>query len=394
VVTWLPALWPALLLASLWPSGGRAELPAPLVATGGGAVGKVAAAFEPRFHEVLEREAIPGGAFVVVDRDRVIRLGTHGIAALGADDPVLADTVFRLASVSKTFAGELAVLLARQRRLNLQDPVRRHVPAFRLQQPQAPVTLDHLLSQRSGIVAHAWDNLIEEGRPLDEILPRFGELRPVCDPGTCYTYQNVAFSLVEDAIAHADNSSYAESLQRRILEPLGMRHASVGYAGLQAAPRRAQPHVKRRQAWTVGTVEEDYYHLLPAAGVNASILDVALWLQAQLGARPEVIDEAVVREVSTPRIDTPATLRRKHWREHLTGAWYGIGWRIYDFRGLRLVGHGGWVSGYRSEIAWSPDTGIGFAVLLNAEDASASELITGFWEQLVDQPELAALPAD
>jgi len=348
--------------------------------------------FEPYFHRVLQREQIPGGAFVVVSREQVLKLGTGGYASIDGNEPILADSVFRLASVSKTFAGELAAMLAAENKLRLDDPVTRHVPQFRIRGAQQPITLANLLSQSSGIVAHAWDNLIEAGKPVADILPRFSELRQLCQPGQCYSYQNVAFSLVEQAIASGSNSSYPQQMQLRIFDPLGMRHASIGHAALLASERLAQPHVKKRQQWVTGEIDQNYYRLSPAAGVNASIIDVALWLQAQLGARPDVITPELVQLVSSPQIQTPATLRRKHWREHLSNAWYGLGWRVYEFQGSTLIGHGGWVSGYRSEIAWSPEHGIGFAVLLNAEDASASELITTFWNWYLNPALLASQP--
>ena len=345
--------------------------------------------FEPYFHQLLQREQIPGAAFVVVTRDQVIKLGTGGYASIDSPEPILADSVFRLASVSKTFAGELAAMLAAENKLRLDDPVSRHVPQFRIRGALTPITLTNLLSQSSGIVAHAWDNLIEDGRAVADILPRFAELRQVCEPGECYSYQNVAFSLVEQAIAAATNSSYQRQMQLRIFDPLGMRDASIGYAALLASERLAQPHVKQRKQWVTGEIEQNYYRLSPAAGVNASIVDVALWLQAQLGARPDVIKPELVQMVTTPQIRTKATVRRKHWREHLSNAWYGMGWRVYEFQGETLIGHGGWVSGYRSEIAWSPKHNIGFAVLLNAEDSSASELITTFWDQALHPALLA-----
>ena len=307
--------------------------------------------FEPYFHQLLQREQIPGAAFVVVTRDQVIKLGTGGYASIDSPEPILADSVFRLASVSKTFAGELAAMLAAENKLRLDDPVSRHVPQFRIRGALTPITLTNLLSQSSGIVAHAWDNLIEDGRAVADILPRFAELRQVCEPGECYSYQNVAFSLVEQAIAAATNSSYQRQMQLRIFDPLGMRQASIGYSALLASERLAQPHVKQRKRWVTGEIEQNYYRLSPAAGVNASIVDVALWLQAQLGARPDVIKPELVQMVTTPQIRTKATVRRKHWREHLSNAWYGMGWRVYEFQGETLIGHGGWVSGYRSEIA-------------------------------------------
>ena len=82
---------------------------------------------------------------------------------------------------------------------------------------------------------------------------------------------------------------------------------------------------------------------------------------------------------ASPRIKTNKDLRRKFWRDHLTDAHYGYGWRIYQFKDTQIIYHSGWVAGFRADIGYSPQLGIGFAVLLNAESNAVSKISSEFW---------------
>lgn len=341
--------------------------------------------FENRFHHLMGDANIPGGAFVIVTPDTIAGLGTKGHTVVGGSDAVTANTVFRLASVSKTFAAELTALLVEQGKLTWQDSATRYVPNFRINGNANRITLADLLGQSTGIVGHAYDHLIEEGQRIEQILPKFAVLKPVCSPSTCYTYQNVAFSLIEPAIQSVSNASYADNLDTNIFQPLGMRTASVGLDNLLNSDSYAHPHRKRGSSWREVPVLPTYYRINPAAGVNASILDMARWLQAQLGAHPTVISDNVVASVTSPRLSTRGDLRRKFWSDHLTEAHYGLGWRVYRWGEELLIYHGGWVSGFRADIAFSPEHNVGFALLTNAEGSTVSEITTTFWELFFSQ---------
>ena len=94
--------------------------------------------------------------------------------------------------------------------------------------------------------------------------------------------------------------------------------------------------------------------------------------------------------VTDPRVETRRDLRRKHWRDILTDAHYGLGWRIYRVGARELVYHSGWVSGYRADIAWSEEYGLGLAILMNAEGSTISELSTDFWQHAFREPPASA----
>jgi beta-lactamase class C len=350
------------------------------------------AEFDQAFGRILEEAFIPGGAYAIVSRDRIVQAAGHGVRVSGKPDPVTVDTVFRVASVSKTFAAQLTAMLVSEGQLRWEDGLTHFMPEFRLKQPghAEQLQLHHLLSQSTGIVPNAYDNLLNASQPLDRIVPRFSELEPMCQPGRCYTYQNVLFSLVGPALEQVSGRSYGELLQERVFQPLAMDQASTGLAAFLDTRDRAWPHVRRGPTWWATEANENYYRVLPAAGVNASALDLGQWLIAQMGHRPEVIDPRLVAQTTEKRIRTSRELRRRGWRDLLTDAHYGLGWRIYTAGDEDIVLHSGWVRGFVAEVAYSPQRQIGLVVLLNAESSALNQITTTFWSQVLSEPMLAA----
>jgi beta-lactamase class C len=101
-----------------------------------------------------------------------------------------------------------------------------------------------------------------------------------------------------------------------------------------------------------------------------------------MGHKPQVLPPRLLEELTTPRIKTKKDLRRRHWRQHLKDAHYGYGWRLYQFNDMPIVYHSGWVEGYRADIGYSPKTGIGFAILINAESNVINKISSRFWEKI------------
>ena len=356
--------------------------------------------FPKQFTKNLQQYNIPGGAYVIVQRDKIVSLETFGHTDTSKSHHVDNDTVFRLASVSKTFAATVTTMLAQEQQLNLSDPITKYVPNFTLSKAGAAqkIQLKHILSHSSGLMPNAYDNLLHENWSMDKIINRFDRITPICQPEKCYGYQNIAYAMLQPAIEASQNKSYAALLQERVFTPLNMTHASVGIDAYKAQKNPAKPHILRkrintgkkdkqghdikRNVWRTVKVAADFYKVAPAAGINASITDLAKWLVANLGHDPQVLSPALLAELTTPRIRTKKDLRRRFWREYLTDAHYGYGWRIYQFKGRPIVYHSGWVAGFRAEIGYSPELDIGFAVLINAESNAISKISSQFWSQV------------
>lgn len=326
---------------------------------------------------------VPGVAVAVVDGGQIRLLKGYGVRQAGGSDPVTGDTVFRLASVSKTFASSAAALLVADGRLHWDDRISSLVDYVRFKDSTygRSISVRNILSHTTGLVPHAYTNLIDENTPYRKVVNRLREVDFVCPPGSCYGYQNVAYSLIGDAIEKISGQPYQSFVEQHLFRPLGMDHASFGLAAFLANENHAMPHVLRRGAWSPVPVTPNYYEVAPAAGVNASAGDLGCWLLAQLGWRQEVLPDAVLQAVQQRVISTSPNQAHYRRRPELTNVSYGMGWRMFDFGPDRnFVHHGGGVQGTRAEVVFNRELQIGMAFLTNAATRDTSDVVFGFIE--------------
>jgi len=326
---------------------------------------------------------VPGVAVALIDDGEVKSLRTWGRRHVDRTDPVTADTVFRLASVSKNFAATAAALLVEQGQLQWNSPVRQYLKDVRFKRADygQQLTLKHLLSHTTGLIPQAYTNLIEANVSYPKVVKRLREVDFVCPPGRCYGYQNVAFSLAGDMIEAVSGLSYNQFVSQRLMTPLRMDNASLGYSAFRSADNRATPHVKIRKAWRPARVLPTYYRISPAAGVNATITDMSKWMLAQLGQRPDVLSPALLDSIQSPVIRN--SRRQSHFRSHkqLGATWYGLGWRIFNFGPHQnFVYHGGWVKGSRAIMVFNRELQMGMVFLTNAETRLARKIVYRYLE--------------
>lgn len=337
--------------------------PAPRFAAG-------AREMERKAQEVVTIGRIPALAMAIVEDGKVVSLQAWGVVDSKTLEPATVDTSFRVASLSKAFAGTLTALLVREGAMSWDAPITGQLPAFRLQDMQGAqrLTVRDLLAHRVGLAYNTYDRDLEADQPYPLLAEKLSEAPLTCSPGECYAYQNIAFSLVGDLVFAATGDFYDHQVAKRLFHPLGMYGATYGRAELEASASWARPHVRTGGTWVPVRPKENYYRVPPAAGVNASIRDMAQWLIAQMGHRPDVLPPEVLAEVRTPIVETPSEIRGTGWRgERLRAAHYGLGWRIYDYSGHTLVFHAGAVQGYRALAAFLPDRDLGIVVLWNSE---------------------------
>lgn len=336
--------------------------------------------FEAMAQALVADQRVPGLALAIVHNGRVLSARGYGITDVRAAEPVDAHTVFRLASLSKSFAGTIAGVLVSEGALRWDSKVVDYMPGLRLVNPGAAqqVTVADVLSHRVGLPRHTYDRDIEAGTDYTTLVQRLSAANMSCAPGDCYGYQNVAFSLVGDVVFATSGQFFSEAVSRRLFKPLGMNDASYGLDGIQASPRWAKPHVRASRGWTSLMPKPTYYRVAPAAGVNASISDMAQWLIAHTGHRPDVLPAPLLATLHSPIVGTPGEMRSRagSWRsERLNAAGYGLGWRVYDYAGHRVVFHGGAVQGYRGVMAMVPESDFGMVVLWNSESSLPSGLM-------------------
>lgn len=325
---------------------------------------------------------IPGFAVVIVQKGQPAQFKYYGVTERGGN-AINKDTKFRLASVSKTFTATLVAKQNGENILNWQSPLSQLTPAYKIDNYlEKPILLRHVIGQSAGFMPNAYDNLIEADYERPRVLNELGKLSSICKPGYCYTYQNALFGILEEYY-QTQNSSYSDELNKHLFSPLQMS-STVGREALEKSGNWAKPHAAlSRTKWRKVKVKDDYYRFSPAAGINASIKDMEIWLRAMLLEYPEVVNATMISQMTQPRVQTKNELRRREWRKHLITAHYGLGWRVYNFKGIKLNYHGGWVQGYRADVAFSPTLETGIAILMNAESNMINTVSAKFWEQAV-----------
>ncbi len=325
--------------------------------------------FDAYTRESIEREQLPGVAVVVVKDGQVIFTQCYGVKSVDTQELINPHTVFRLASLSKGFAAVLASIIVKDGQIDWNDPVRKYVPDLRLYKNQYSdlLTIRHVLSHTTGLPRQAFSNLIEAGHSYLSARQRLAEVKPTHKPGTWYNYQNVAYSLIGEVVECATGRRFEQLLYSRIFLPLQMTNASAGYANFMLDTTNiARPHRLEKERYRPIPVSPNYYEVMPAAGVNASISDMGQWLLLLLGHYPKVITKDELKTLYQKQIDVPMTENNHRAFPEATESWYGLGWRGVISHGRHVVFHGGYVNGFRSEIAFIPSEDIGIAILSNA----------------------------
>ncbi|MCF7223130.1 serine hydrolase domain-containing protein [Marilutibacter chinensis] len=299
---------------------------------------------------------VPGAALMVIrDGEAVVRRG-YGLAELETGRAVTPATNFRLASISKQFTAAAVLLLAEDRRLDLDDPVRRWLPTL----PAATdtVTIRHLLTHTSGLVDYEEAmpadldpaDLSDQLRDADVLTILERQDRTYFVPGTGYRYSNSGYALLALVVERASGVDYPEFLRQRIFAPLGM-DATLAYVREgPAVPERAYGYSRTDSGW-VRTDQSLTSAVLGDGGIYSSIDDLARWDAALYDDR--LLSDASRRlafAATTPTDDPDIA--------------YGFGWRITG----DSLWHSGESIGFRNVLVRFPQRRLTVVLLSNRND--------------------------
>jgi len=317
---------------------------------------------DQQFAAMAQRSEMAGLAIAIVEDGELRFIRTYGVIDRDTNVPVTLGTVFRWASVSKTVAGTLAATFANEGLVDLDRPVARYQTTLRLPEgAESRLSFQQLLSQQTGLTKNAFDGQLEDGQDPGLLRASLASAPLQCQPGSCHTYQNIAFDAASEILEQAAKRSYPDTVSERFFLPLGMNSASFGMTGLTKAKDWARPHSGRM----VRTVKEAYWRVPAAAGVESNIVDFARWMQATMGDRPDVLSETTLRIAQTPRVNT-APIYAGELRQANSEAHYGLGWRSFKYDGNVLVGHSGAVDGYRATLIFDPAARVGVVAMWNS----------------------------
>lgn len=335
-----------------------------------------------------------GAAVVITYKNEIALLKCFGVQKVGEKTAINKHTIFRLASVSKTVTGVLAGILADEGTIEFDDKVSDYIPNFKLKSPESTskITIGNLLSHTSGLIPHAYDNLIEEHVPIKKIMEQLQFVDITAAPGKLYGYQNVMFSLYDTIVSVKTSIKFSSLIKEKVFEPFGMNDASTSFEDFKRNKNKAFPHAGANGKFRTLRLNDRYYSTTPAAGVNASISDMSQFLLTLLDNSSSVINYNVRKLIFTPQVITP--LNRKYLQrwDKVDYKKYAIGWRIIGYKNREVAYHGGYVQGYRAEIALCEDEQIGIAFLSNSPNSTGSKSIPTFLNLLFQWKDKEDIP--
>ncbi|MDW3651149.1 MAG: serine hydrolase domain-containing protein [Bacteroidia bacterium] len=334
----------------------------------------------------LNNAACPGAAIIVVKDSSIWFEESFGLKELGRPDSIDNETVFRIGSLSKAFAAVLAGIMVEEGKLDWDTPLTDILPYFKLktrEQTEA-VEVQHLLSHSIGFPRHIYTNQIEALKSPREVAEDFKYVYLQGNPGEYYAYQNAAFAMIEEVLDSVSGLSYQSLLEQKILGPAGMQDASTDIKGIKQHGNKAIPHKynRKQEAWVQDSITPKYYNAISAGGINASISDMAAWIQVLFGNRPDVVSSDVLAEVYHPYINTSdKDLFFNKW-QGVSSSHYAMGFRFLSYKDKPLLYHGGYVNEFRSEIALDPDRKLAVCALFNSACSYSNTLVPDFFEWL------------
>jgi CubicO group peptidase (beta-lactamase class C family) len=319
---------------------------------------------------------IPGIAIAIVRNDSTLVTKGYGVRSLGSPDRVDANTVFDIASLSKSFTATVAAILVDRGVIRWDEPVQTYLPNLVLPNDTltAQATIRDFLSHRTGIepANMMW---VPTAVTRDEVLTRMRYLRTVAPARRAMVYSNVGYTVAGEAIAAAARRPLEELLRDLVIKPLGLTSTTWTYEQAATMQNLAASHAPIGGSQRVIPRELQRRTISAAAGVQSSANDLGRWLRLHLNngtldGKRFVSDSAMraLHSVQVPIATTPA-MRAARLVQDSTGIGYGMGWQVVDYRGHRMVWHTGNGDGQIAWMAIYPDDRLGIAVLVNTWSA-------------------------
>ena len=307
----------------------------------------------------MQEHGVPGVAVGIIADGHAT---TRGLGVTSVDDPlpITAHTVFPIASISKTFAATAVLRLVEQGKLDLQAPVRRYLPEFRVRDDDAgrTATIWHLLTHTGG-----WEGQVsgpDRGdKTLENFLTTITDLMQVAPPGAAWSYNNAGFSIAGRVIETITEKSINRAIRDLVFTPLGLAHAGTT-AGEFITHRFAPGHASRDGA--APTLQRPFSASVSvtAGGVGLCITDMLAYARFHLGDGTASDGARVLRRESLELMRTPQ-LRKQSTDDDI-----GLGWHLRSVGGLRAAGHGGTLAGHVLLLEIVPERNFAIAILTNS----------------------------
>ena len=345
---------------------------------------RASAALERYVQQALRDWEVPGAAIAVIKDDRIVYSAGFGTREIGKDLPVDEFTLFAVGSITKSFTAAAIAMLADEGKLKFDDAVAKHLPEFEFGEPHLTreITVRDLLSHRSGL-PRASLLLMNRFSP-DETVTRLRFMKPAAGLRAQFHYSNQGYVALGEIIQKLSEDDWASFIEHRLFQPLGMNASTTTFSELRDAENVAKPHA--RIDGEVRTIPlRDLDHTAPAGMIGSNAIELAEWLKLQLagGSKTgrELLKAATVREMHSPHTIIPVSPAAEKLYRSTHFIAYGMGWFMRDYRGRKIVEHGGNIDGMTAQVGMLPEERLGFVMLTNLD---SSRLPTALMYRIFD----------
>ena len=329
-----------------------------------------------RIHATLTEHHVPGAAVAIVRDQELAWAEGFGLADIASQRAMTPDTLFGVASISKTFTGAAIVQLRDEGKLALDDPLMKFIPEFKAVTCHygriEDVTLRRLLTHLSGLVGESPTSHWRSASfpTMTEIIAGLAKSALVIEPHSAFKYSNLAFALLGEVVARVSGRPFTEYLRREILDPLGMTAScfTLEEAGARMATGYL-PHPYDDVPESAPAVT-DHNGYDAAAGLRSSVTDLAKWISLQFRTRADQREGAQVLAGKSVSEMHRVVFVERDWRVGYCLAWWAfrIGENIHH-------GHGGSNPGFLSQLVFNKEHRLGVVALTNAQGHAAGGAI-------------------
>jgi CubicO group peptidase (beta-lactamase class C family)/D-alanyl-D-alanine dipeptidase len=326
----------------------------------------VAAALQQTIQQEMKNQSLPAVSIALVDGQHVVWAQGFGMADPVKKIPASADTIYRVGSVSKLFTDTAIMQLVEKGQIDLDAPITRYLPDFHPSNPFAkPITLRELMSHRSGLVreppiGHYFD---DSAPTLADTVASLNNTTLVYPPGTHTKYSNAAIAVVGYLLEKQSGQPFTSYVRDAVLQPLGMS-ASAFTPTPEVLAKLAHSFI-----WTydgrVFDAPTFQLGMAPAGCMYSSVLDLSKFIgmlfNGGRGSNGPVLKPETIQTMWQPQFGTPNDKQG-----------FGIGFRLANLDGHQLVGHGGAIYGFATELEALPSDKLGVVVVTTMDSANAT----------------------
>ncbi|MDO6713424.1 serine hydrolase [Aliiglaciecola sp. 2_MG-2023] len=344
-------------------------------------------------NRTIEEFNIPGIAVAIVKDNQLIHAKGYGVRNINLTHAVDENTLFQIASNSKSMTAAGLAILIEDKKLSWDDKVIDFLPEFKLQNKYAEqeFTIKDLLTHRSGLPIGAGDLLFfpnPEKTTVNDIFNALAHIQPVSSFRNEYAYDNQLYILAGEIIRRVSGLSWSEFIETRLFAPIGMQGCYGSHERVPENANQATPHIQIGDELV--TYKYESSELTAAAGgVNCSAVQMSKWLLLQLNKGKaangnQVFSEARHLEMWSPV--TPINSRIDPVSGEVDFVFYALGWGVGRKMNHQVIGHSGGVGGMLSKMTIIPKQNLGIVILTNGMNGYAvAALENGLLEMIINE---------